>query len=71
VPCGWGWGAPVRGASSPPWISDSAAKGVEPLRTLAGYRTQAGAVMFGMNATHAAPGVIRVGDAVRVVEGAA
>lgn len=50
---------------------DSAAKGVEPLRTLAGYRTQAGAVMFGMNATHAAPGVIRVGDAVRVVEGAA
>lgn len=50
---------------------DSAAKGQEPLRTLAGYRTQAGAVMFGMNATHAGPGVIRVGDAVRVVEGAA
>jgi uncharacterized protein YcbX len=49
---------------------DSAAKGVEPLRTLAGYRTQAGAVMFGMNATHAAPGVIRRGDAVRVAEGA-
>lgn len=44
---------------------DSAAKGQEPLRTLAGYRTRAGQVVFGMNATHAAPGVIRVGDAVR------
>ena len=28
-------------------------------------------VVFGMNATHAAPGVIRVGDAVRVVAGEA
>ena len=50
---------------------DSAATGVEPLRTLAGYRTAGGAVMFGMNATHAAPGVICVGDAVRVVAGEA
>jgi uncharacterized protein YcbX len=50
---------------------DSAATGVEPLRTLAGYRTAGGAVMFGMNATHAAPGVIRMGDAVRVVAGEA
>jgi uncharacterized protein YcbX len=50
---------------------DSAAQGVEPLRTLAGYRTREGKVVFGMNATHAAPGVIRVGDAVRVVTGEA
>jgi uncharacterized protein YcbX len=50
---------------------DSAAKGQEPLRTLAGYRTREGQVVFGMNATHAAPGEIRVGDAVRVVTGEA
>lgn len=37
-------------------------KGLEPLRTLATYRRQNGAVMFGMNATHAAEGTIHVGD---------
>jgi hypothetical protein len=47
---------------------DSAATGVEPMRTLAGYRSREGKVLFGMNATHAAPGVIRLGDVVRVVE---
>jgi uncharacterized protein YcbX len=46
----------------------TAAGGVEPLRTLAEYRRQDGKVMFGMNATHAAPGVLRVGDAVEVLE---
>ena len=40
--------------------------GVEPLRTLAGYRRQQGSVMFGMNATHAEPGTLRVGDEVTV-----
>ncbi len=44
--------------------------GVEPLRTLASYRRDANGVVFGMNATHAAPGVtpsvIRIGDRVRV-----
>jgi uncharacterized protein YcbX len=50
---------------------DSATQGVEPLRTMAGYRTREGKVVFGMNATHAAPGAIRVGDAVRVVTGQA
>ncbi len=40
------------------------AGGVEPLRTLAQYRRQQGEVMFGMNATHEAPGIIRVGDTV-------
>jgi uncharacterized protein YcbX len=40
--------------------------GVEPLRTLAGYRRDASGVVFGMNATHAAPGVIRVGDTIEV-----
>jgi uncharacterized protein len=40
--------------------------GHEPLRTLAGYRRIDGQVMFGVNGTHAAPGCIRVGDAVEV-----
>ncbi len=43
------------------------AKSVEPLRTLAEYRRgDGGGVMFGMNVTHAVPGTLRVGDAVRV-----
>lgn len=43
------------------------AKSVEPLRTLAEYRRgDDGGVMFGMNVTHALPGTLRVGDAVRV-----
>jgi len=42
----------------------TAEKGVEPLRTLATYRRQHGAVMFGMNATHANEGVIHTGDRV-------
>ncbi len=50
---------------------DSATTGKEPLRTLAGYRQDGGAVMFGMNATHEGPGAIRVGDTVHVVEGEA
>lgn len=40
--------------------------GVEPLRTLAGYRRDETGVVFGMNATHAGVGVIRVGDAITV-----
>lgn len=42
----------------------TAVKGVEPLRTLATYRREGSEVIFGMNATHAAPGVIHVGDVV-------
>lgn len=41
--------------------------GIEPLRTLAGYRRQDGFVMFGMNATNATPGVIRVGEEIAAV----
>ncbi len=41
----------------------------EPLRTLATYRrADDGKVMFGMNATHATPGVIRIGDRVTTVD---
>ena len=43
-------------------------RGVEPLRTLATYRRQDGDVMFGMNITHAAPGMVRVGDLVSNIE---
>ena len=39
-------------------------KGLEPLRTLATYRRQGAQVMFAMNATHAAPGVLHVSDKV-------
>lgn len=45
---------------------DSLARGDEPLRTFASYRRRDGGVMFGVNATHAAAGTIRVGDVVRV-----
>ncbi len=46
---------------------DSAESGHEPLRTFAQYRRADGGVIFGMNTTHRAPGVLRVGDAVQVV----
>ncbi len=46
---------------------DTAESGQEPLRTFAQYRRADGGVIFGMNTTHRAPGVIRVGDAVEVV----
>ncbi|BAH39256.1 MAG TPA: MOSC domain-containing protein [Gemmatimonas aurantiaca] len=45
---------------------DTRQQGTEPLRTLAGYRRMEGLVMFGVNFTHDAPGVIQVGDAVMV-----
>jgi uncharacterized protein YcbX len=43
-------------------------KGVEPLRTLATYRKHDDQVLFGQNAVHEDRGVIRVGDAVNVLE---
>jgi uncharacterized protein YcbX len=45
----------------------TAEKGDEPLRTLATYRRVGSGVMFGQNATHHAPGRIRVGDMVDVL----
>ena len=39
----------------------------EPLRTLATYRTQGGKVMFGQNVTGPGYGVLRVGDALTVL----
>lgn len=46
---------------------DSLVQGVEPLRAFAAYRRTADGVVFGVNATHASPGTIRVGDAVAVL----
>ena len=43
---------------------DTAAQGKEPLRTLATFRKQGSEVMFGIRCAAAAPGVVRVGDAV-------
>lgn len=45
---------------------DSLEQGVEPLRAFAQYRRTDDGVVFGVNATHAAPGTIRVGDQVVV-----
>jgi uncharacterized protein len=45
----------------------TAEKGDEPLRTLATYRKVGSKLMFGQNATHHAPGRIRVGDMVDVL----
>jgi len=42
----------------------SGARGKEPLRTLARYRTREGGVMFGQNLVHLGRGTLRVGDAV-------
>ncbi|MEO7998902.1 MAG: MOSC N-terminal beta barrel domain-containing protein [Gemmatimonadaceae bacterium] len=53
----------TRGERSP---SREGEPGGEPLRTLATYRRQGTGVMFGMNATNATPGIIRVGDEVVV-----
>ncbi|MFN8451324.1 MAG: MOSC domain-containing protein [Anaerolineae bacterium] len=47
----------------------TAARGKEPLRTLATYRQgPKGSPLFGQNAVHRSAGTIRVGDAVEVVE---
>ena len=43
---------------------ESAARGTEPLRTLAGYRRRGNKVLFAQNAIVRATGVVRVGDAV-------
>lgn len=53
----------TRGERAPSIAGEA---GGEPLRTLATYRRQGTGVMFGMNATNATSGVIRVGDAVTV-----
>lgn len=48
---------------------DSLEQGVEPLRAFAQYRRTSDGVVFGVNATHAAPGTIRIGDTVEVQAG--
>jgi len=45
---------------------NSLEQGPEPLRSFNAYRRTADGVVFGVNATHARTGVIRVGDAVQV-----
>lgn len=49
----------------------TAARGKEPLKTLATYRHAAKGAMFGQNLIHVQQGVIRVGDRVEVLEKAA
>lgn len=47
---------------------DTGAKGREPLTTLADFRSHDGKVYVGQNAIHDGPGVLTVGDPVRVLE---
>jgi uncharacterized protein YcbX len=49
----------------------TAARGVEPLETLASYRRVPRGVLFGQNLVHTAPGHIAVGDRLSVVRHAA
>jgi uncharacterized protein YcbX len=46
----------------------SLVQGVEPLRSFASYRRTNDGVVFGVNATHAAPGTLQTGDLVKVLE---
>ncbi len=46
---------------------DTAARGTEPLPTLAGYRRARGKVFFGQYLVPDAPGVVRVGDPIHVL----
>jgi hypothetical protein len=47
----------------------TAARGAEPLRTLATFRTRDGSVLFGVNLVHeSVGGTIAVGDPVQVLE---
>ncbi len=47
---------------------ETGARGVEPMRTLAKYRTQGHKVLFGQNAVHLTSGVLRVGDALEILQ---
>lgn len=47
---------------------ETAARGVEPLKTLATYRKDHGRILFGQNLIHREPGTIKVGDEVRVID---
>lgn len=46
---------------------DTLEQGPEPLRTFAAYRRTSDGVVFGVNATHANPGTLTVGDAVSIL----
>lgn len=46
----------------------TAERGVEPLKTLAEYRKFPGGIMFGQNTIHHGPGVLKVGDSVKILE---
>lgn len=47
---------------------ESAATNVEPLKTLATYRTINNKVMFGQNLLHEGSGIIKVGDEIKILE---
>jgi uncharacterized protein len=46
---------------------DSATKGKEPLKTLAGYRSKNKKIYFGQNVVHAGVGVVNIGDELSVL----
>lgn len=59
---------PCRRCSVPGVDQATGVPGKEPLRALAGYRRMEGTIWFGQNVVHHAPGRIRVGDPVEVLE---
>ena len=59
---------PCARCSIPMVDQGSAVRGKEPLRTLAGYRSSGGEVLFGQNLAHDGTGALNVGDAVVVLD---
>jgi uncharacterized protein YcbX len=47
---------------------DTGVMGKEPMRTLANFRRRGSDVFFGQNAIHTAPGAIRLGDPVVLLD---
>jgi uncharacterized protein YcbX len=59
---------PCARCNVPTIDQDTAIAGVEPIKTLATYRTVNQKVMFGQNLIASSAGVLRVGDVVEIVE---
>jgi hypothetical protein len=59
---------PCARCTIPTVDQETAAKGKEPLRTLAGYRERGRAVLFGQNVAHRGRGRMSVGDLVEVLD---
>ena len=59
---------PCARCSIPTVDPETAEVGKEPMRTLANFRRRNSDVFFGENIVHVAPGTLRLGDPVAVLE---